>query len=436
MSPIPGIVASSNLVSSPYWFSKYSHNSTVSRVYLTNQFSSGYFYPFMRTTLMRQSKYINLNWQKQGNNIASAPALDLGEAAYIASQNTNFTLSRVNPDGTQVWGRRISGVTNTAVATDGTFIYFVGQFNRSSTDRGLCVTKIDGAGDFMWQREIKRSDNLQMAATSVAYDSSSNSIIINSAFGFDAYCVLKLSASTGSMSWMKQVRFDYSGTGLYISCYGQSSTLSVNPSNGSISFGVQIYQTPGVQNYGVLINLDSSGNLNWARKYGTDNQISPDVATDSSGNVYGLYAVVASPNYRSTIVRYNSSGTQQWSNYLSVVDPNWGGYQPTALSASFATVTSANDTVMFAAGAQFFAYFIRIPADGSKTGTYTIKFSGGDIVGTYAPSGVTTTSETRCAMYNVSYSEAGTSNPLLVDNSYNPVGNDGTIPIRTQSIPN
>lgn len=438
MTPIPGIVASANSLSSPYWFSKYNHNSPQSKVWLTNQYSSGYFYPYMRVNLFRQSKYNGINWQRSASlYIARQPAVDSSENIYLANWNPNGTLSKVDNTGTNQWNYRISGVTLPAVATDGTNVYWVGVFNRSSTDRGLCVTKVNGSGSLIWQREIKRSDNLQLAATYVAYDASSDSIIINSAQGFDAYCVLKLSASTGVVSWIKQVKFDYApGFGIFISCYGQSTELSVNQSNGSISFGVQIYQDPGAQNYGVLINLNSSGNLNWAKRYGVVNPISPEVATDSFGNVYGIWTTNINPA-KCVLTKYNSSGTQLWSNYLNVVDAfTTAQYLPVSSSARFASVASTDDTVMFTAGQTNFAYFLRVPANGTKTGTYNIvppNSTGGSIVGTYATDSTTTANESRCAIYNISYSETGTSNPLISD-TYNPVGNPGTVTIFSKAI--
>ena len=73
------------------------------------------------------------------------------------------------------------------------------------------------------------------------------------------------------------------------------------------------------------MKYNSSGNKQWTKQLGTSSdEIAFGVATDSSGNVYvtgytggGLDGnTYAGGNYDLFVVKYNSSGTKQWTQQL------------------------------------------------------------------------------------------------------------------------
>jgi len=96
----------------------------------------------------------------------------------------------------------------------------------------------------------------------------------------------------------------------------------------------------------VLVKYDSSGTKQWTKQLGTSStDIGYGVTTGSSGNIYvtgltegGLDGNTSSGSYDMFLVKYNSSGTKQWTNQLGT-SSNDVGYVVTTDSSGNIYVT-------------------------------------------------------------------------------------------------
>jgi len=81
-----------------------------------------------------------------------------------------------------------------------------------------------------------------------------------------------------------------------------------------------------------LVKYNSSGTKQWTKQLGTSStDIGNDVTTDSSDNVYvtgytggGLDGNTSSGNHDIVLVKYNSSGTKQWTKQLGTSSGDYG----------------------------------------------------------------------------------------------------------------
>lgn len=178
--------------------------------------------------------------------------------------------------------------------------------------------------------------------------------------------------------------------GRYVSANsGQTSGFSAHvqaTGSGEAYVSWAVYPThTGSAQYGVgLLKLDSGGNFAWARIYWTASTqcSSNDISLDSSGNVYVLGAYTVGGYL--LLLKYNSSGTIQWARYISGV---FGASLEVKGSAMYISASSSSTQ-----------FVLKLPTDGSKTGTYTV----GGVTITYAvdtvggndyPLGVTVTGQ-------------------------------------------
>ena len=81
-----------------------------------------------------------------------------------------------------------------------------------------------------------------------------------------------------------------------------------------------------------LVKFNSSGTKQWTKQLGTSSMdFGSGVTTDSSGNIYvtgytrgGLDGNTNSGSYDIFLVKYNSSGTKQWTKQLGTSSDDWG----------------------------------------------------------------------------------------------------------------
>jgi hypothetical protein len=113
-----------------------------------------------------------------------------------------------------------------------------------------------------------------------------------------------------------------------------------------------------------FVKMNSSGTLQWARSFGGGQGFPQQGAVDSAGNVYATHNTAGNVAY---LVKFNSSGTVQWQRSItgSAGTGNTGGVEVLD-DNNILIIGSASD------GTNVNAFQMIVPADGSKTGTYTV----------------------------------------------------------------
>ena len=198
-----------------------------------------------------------------------------------------------------------------------------GNTNAGNTD--LFVVKYNSSGTKQWTKQLGSSS--RDSANGVATDSSGNIYVTgttyweldgNTSAGNADLFVVKYNSS-GTKQWTKQ-----NGTDRYDEARGVATDSSgnvyvVGGTKGNLN---------GISNSGrtdaFVIKFNSSGTKQWTKKLGTwQNDLANGVATDSSGNFYvtgftyqHLDGNTSAGNADLFVVKYNSSGTKQWTKQL------------------------------------------------------------------------------------------------------------------------
>ena len=245
-------------------------------------------------------------------------------------------LTKFDTAGNRVWTRLIStnGTSDraNAVATDTSNNIYVtgsttgdldGEINAASWDAFL--VKYDTNGTRLWTRLLGTTGS--ETAYGIATDSSGNIYITGSTDGVlgvdpspgdpgvnaDSF-VAKYNA-TGTLQWVTQL-----GT----SCAEWSKDIDVDLS-GNIYIAGKIYQCAFADNTAsgrydaFLARLDSSGNTQWVRQFGTEWEDSANgITTDSAGNAY-ITGYLDSTDFIDDnegdiifLAKYDASGTRIW----------------------------------------------------------------------------------------------------------------------------
>ncbi len=152
----------------------------------------------------------------------------------------------------------------------------------------------------------------------IALDSSNN-IYTTSSYpynGFAQMSALTKYDSSGSILWSRRMFRDPGGQNVYFT----HGDIAID-SEGSPCLGGSIYIS-GPYSAGHFLKYNSSGTIQWTKQYegpsGVSRQASvQSVAVDSSNNVYvGMYAGDGY-NSKLNLIKYNSSGNEQWSKGIS-----------------------------------------------------------------------------------------------------------------------
>jgi hypothetical protein len=225
----------------------------------------------------------------------------------------------MNANGALQWVRSYSGTPKDLEIDALGNIYTVGRFmgtpdfdpgpasfNLTADSTDVFITKLNSSGDFIWAKKIggKGTDvgnSLEVDNLGNIYIGGyfSDTLDFNTTSGFNSLIaqnyrdlfISKLNSS-GNILWVKQIK----GTGQELDCniaidqsgnvfstgdfYG---TADFDPDEGNFNFNAlgtsDIY----------ILKLNTSGNFEWARKIGGNQQntdIGNDIVTDLAGNIY------------------------------------------------------------------------------------------------------------------------------------------------------
>jgi len=286
-------------------------------------------------------------YQLANNDYANGVATDSSGNVYVtggtkggldgntSSGDTDLFVIKYNSSGTKQWTKQLgSTVRDSAngIAIDSSGnVYVTGvtfgglDWNTSAGTNDLFVVKYNSSGTKQWTKQLGSASS--DFANGVATDSSGNVYVAGATYGgldgntnagnSDLF-VVKYNSS-GTKQWTKQL-----GTGEYDEARGVATDLSGNV----YVVGGTKGKLAGASNSGrtdvFLIKYNSSGTKQWTKSLGSnETDLANGVATDSSGNVYVTGVTykymdgnTSAGNSDLFVVKYNSSGTKKWTKQL------------------------------------------------------------------------------------------------------------------------
>ena len=256
--------------------------------------------------------------------------------------NTDLFMLKYNSSGTKQWTKQLgsSGLDSAnAIAIDSSGnLYVTGMtfggldWNTNAGSNDFFVVKYNSSGTKQWTEQLGSASS--DISNGVATDSSGNVYLAGVTYGgldgnsnqdnSDLF-VVKYNSS-GTKQWTKQY-----GTGQYDEARG----VATDSSGNVYVVGGTKGNLLGISNSGrtdaFVIKFNSSGTKQWTKKLGTaQNDLANGVATDSSGNFYvtgftykHLDGNTSAGNADLFVVKYNSSGTKQWTKQLGSSSHNY-----------------------------------------------------------------------------------------------------------------
>ena len=300
-----------------------------------------------KTTACSSSSISTSQLARSSNDYAYGVATDSSGNVYVAggtnggldgntnAGNTDLFVVKYSSSGTKQWTKQLGSSSRDSangVATDSSGNVYVTGMTKGGLDgcksagvEDLFVVKYNSSGTKQWTNQLGSSS--RDSANGVATDSSGNIYVTgttyweldgNTSAGKADLFVVKYNSS-GTKQWTKQ-----NGTDRYDEARGVATDSSgnvyvVGGTKGNLN---------GISNSGrtdaFVIKFNSSGTKQWTKKLGTwQNDLANGVATDSSGNIYvtggtygGLDGNTNAGNSDLFVVKYNSSGTKQWTKQL------------------------------------------------------------------------------------------------------------------------
>jgi hypothetical protein len=209
---------------------------------------------------------------------------------------------------------------------------------------------------------------------SVVYCPNGNIVAMGTDTSSNGYRPWLLSTTKGgSFNWAKYWGSTYSSGG-----YGNLAT----DASSNIYVGSWIADSGTTGAYGMIMKFSSNGSLTWQKTLDLNTstlQTINGIDVDISGNVYVCGTDNNAGVNAGILAKFNSSGTVQWQR--SITKSNL--FAVKVLSTGELMITG--QWVGLAQNGQEQPLVIRVPVDGSKTGTYTV---GGSSI-SYAASSYT-----------------------------------------------
>lgn len=320
-----------------------------------------------------------------------------------------------------ITGANIFGFT--AMASNGTDFY-AGGYNFGTRFVGL-VVKYDSTGALLWQRQITQSSGSigQCYIYGMGTDASGNVYVSGYAFQTNISTDTAFTAkynSAGTLQWIVSNGTNATEThwGVAADSSGNVYAVGQRPGSGAIwqkftsagagsaslllgasnvrFYGIALDSSnncymPGANAAGgslILVKTNSSGTVQFQRSINLSAlEQATCIAVDSAGN---SYVAVGNNVATAHIFKYNTSGVIQWQRSLA---------RTSGTIALRAITLDASNNLLVTGGTNLNAgdiFTIKVPTDGSKTGTYTV--GGGSF--TYAASSITESASSHASSTN------------------------------------
>ena len=256
--------------------------------------------------------------------------------------NTDLFMLKYNSSGTKQWTKQLGSSgrdSANAIAIDSSGnLYVTGMtfggldWNTSAGSNDLFVVKYNSSGTKQWTEQLGSASS--DIANGVATDSSGNVYVVGGTKG-------RLNGiSNSGRTDVFVIKFNSSGTRQWTKPLGTAQNdlangVSIDSSGNFYVAGVTYKDLDGNTSAGsadlFVAKYNSSGTKQWTKQLGTSGRDhARGVATDSSGNVfvvgdtYGGLDGNTNAGYNDLfVVKYNSSGTKQWTKQLGSSRPDY-----------------------------------------------------------------------------------------------------------------
>ena len=358
------------------------------------------------------------------NDISTISSDSSGNAYFNGTFTTGGTYAylfgKYNTSGAIQWQRSLDSVNfdfgYSAIADSSGNVYVSGQ-----TGTGAVFAKYNSSGTIQWQRLFNKS-GIATQGGKIVLDSSGNIYLLAIQNNGTSNLVTALITKYNSTPTLQWTRSFGNASGQGAAFYFDTGDFALD-SSGNIYIAGSIDSSASA----VICKYDNSGNLQWQRKLtgsgvslSNSRSAAKTVAVDSSGNVYAVYNGNNNNGFN-YIFKYNTSGTLQWqiryampsgnanygaiaidsSNNLYVLGNNSTtgvGYivklnssgaqqwQRSMTATSLQFQCGQGSIAVDNAGSIYFSMkgnsgspdfnsryaFVKLPDDGSKTGTYSV----------------------------------------------------------------
>lgn len=341
------------------------------------------------------------------NSYVTTSVVDPSGNVYLAgNSNSNFVVTKMSPTGDKIWSKTLTGYSyGGGFAPTGFKYNTVDNYLYFSSGSNL-IFKIDPSnGSIIWQKTVTYGSNF--VTNDLAFDST-GALYVAGTDNYNTAALVKFDAN-GTHTWTKTLS---NGVFYYITVDGSNNIYVTgdyaNPNPISPYTGTPINM--------LVVKYNTSGTIQWQRTWEVPGRnYSGGIATDSSGNVYARfnaneYFSSSSFNIRAVIVKLNSSGTQQWfkavygddsvRNSRIAVDASGNVYEAVLYVGGLyllkynssgtlqwqRSISNVNTTYSFGVtvdssyvywigkvnGADNSSLVLKVPQDGTGTGTYTV----------------------------------------------------------------
>lgn len=350
-----------------FWYATF--GSTVVNFLILGTDSSGNIYASATSAVFKWDRDGALIWARNVSGpFINGGWVDASGNVYLAgayySSNYYGWLAKLDTSGTLQWQRSLNGSGqdlwyNAAVDAAGS-VYVAGYSNSSggSGNADALIAKYNSAGTLQWQRSIGGSANEYATHMALSPDGSllvlSGYTTTSTAGNTDALITV-INTATPSVSWQRSI-----GTSGFDYGYG----VAIDSSNA-------IYWLAGINNTLSLLKISSGAVIQWQKSlpssYGSGSvTFGPD----------GTLRVFAPIYAGADIYQFSTEGTLLLSRSISLDTSNGANsFSLTGLAVSSTAMVFSIYTMM-----DFSPYgymdlcgaVVKVPADGSRTGTWSI----------------------------------------------------------------
>jgi hypothetical protein len=357
-----------------YWISTLSSINSTGNIFNISVDSSGNVYGCITTGFVPASlvvfKYDKngvLQWQKSltgedcfGFCVDVDSSGNVYAGGFRSSGSTDLLIAKYDTNGNLQWQRSLGGsnaeIANRLAVDSSGNIYIAAQIeSQGAGGRDFLTVKYDTNGNLLWQKMLGTAGT--DSETDISIDSSGNSYIVGIAD--DSYSVIAKYDTNGNLQWQRTL----TGT-----TTPATSLRGITADSSGNSYAVGAIVSGGQFDI-LIVKYDTNGNLQWQKSLGSNASffdISFDICLDNLGYFY----IIASSNIISpleTIVaKYDTNGNLQWQRSFGNISFQEEG---------FGIDVDNNGNLYFAGKSRdsfsnVATFIVRVPGDGSKTGTY------------------------------------------------------------------